>query len=118
MAVTSTDPGPRLRVADTSFQTVSPERSSAFTISYTTALTVLAMLASELGGNGETAQLRDRLLDVPAAVADAIDREQEIADVVAQYGDLQRFISVGWGPNTGNAYEVALKIKETQRRRL
>ena len=49
VAVTSTDPGPRLQVADVSFHTVSPERSSAFTISYTTALTVLALLASELG---------------------------------------------------------------------
>ena len=75
------------------------------------------MLASELGaalgGNGDTAQLRDRLLDVPSAVADVIDREPAIADVAAEYGDKERFISVGWGPNTGNAYEVALKIKET-----
>ena len=117
VAVTSTDPGPRLQVADVSLHTVSPERSSAFTISYTTALTVLAMLASELGvvlgADGETAQLKDRLLDVPGAVADIIDREEAIADVAQQYGDRQRFISVGWGPNTGNAYEVALKIKET-----
>ena len=117
VAVTSTDPGPRLQVADVSLHTVSPERSSAFTISYTTALTVLAMLASELGaalGNdSETAQLKDRLLDVPGAVADVVDREQAIADVAREYGDRQRFISVGWGPNTGNAYEVALKIKET-----
>ena len=117
VAVTSTDPGPRLQVADVSLHTVSPERSSAFTISYTTALTVLAMLAAELGAalgnNGDAAQLKDRLLDVPDAVADVIEREQDIADAVAQYGDLQRFISVGWGPNTANAYEVALKIKET-----
>ena len=117
VAVTSTDPGPRLQVADTSFHTVTPERSSAFTISYTTALTVLALLASELGaalgGDGDTGRLKDRLLDVPDAVADVIDRERDIASVVESYGDRQRFISVGWGPNTGNAYEVALKIKET-----
>jgi glucosamine--fructose-6-phosphate aminotransferase (isomerizing) len=117
VAVTSTAPGLRLQVADTSFHTVSPERSSAFTISYTTALTVLALLASELGaalsGGGETEQLKDRLMDIPNAVADVIDRERDIASVVEDYGDLQRFISVGWGPNTGNAYEVALKIKET-----
>ena len=117
VAVTSTDPGPRLQVADVSLHTVPPERSSAFTISYTTALTVLGMLASELGAalgdDGETARLRDQLLDVPGAVADIIDREQAIADLVEAYGDRQRFISVGWGPNTGNAYEVALKIKET-----
>ena len=121
VAVTSTDPGPRLQVADVSFHTVSPERSSAFTISYTTALTLLALLASELGEilgvdlgvDGEAARMKDRLLDVPGAVADIIDREQDIARVVEQFADRQRFISVGWGPNTGNAYEVALKIKET-----
>ena len=117
VAVTSTDPGPRLQVADVSLRTVPPERSSAFTISYTTALTVLAMLAAELGaalgGDGETGRLKDQLLDVPGAVADVIDRENDIAGVVAEYGDRQRFISVGWGPNTANAYEVALKIKET-----
>ena len=121
VAVTSTDPGPRLQVADVSLHTVSPERSSAFTISYTTALTVLALIAIEmaselgaaLGVDGDTAQLKDRLLGVPSAVSDVIDRESDIAGVAAEYGDKQRFISVGWGPNTANAYEVALKIKET-----
>ena len=121
VAVTSTDPGPRLQGADTFFQTVTPERSSAFTISYTAALTVLAMVATEmgvesgaaLGDNEDVAQLKDQLFNVPDAVADVIHRQQEIADVAERFGDRQRFISVGWGPNTANAYEVALKIKET-----
>lgn len=116
LAITSTDPGPRLHVADVSLNTVSPERSSAFTISYTTALTVLAMLAAELGavvGDEEAGRLGNLLMDVPDAVAHVIEREQSIAEVAGEYGDLQRFISVGWGPNTANAYEVALKIKET-----
>ena len=117
VVVTSTDPGPRLHVADVSMQTVSPERSSAFTISYTTALTVLALLGVELGtalyGNGNTGSMRERLMDVPGVVADVVQGEWQISDLVEQHGGLQRFISVGWGPNTANAYEVALKIKET-----
>ncbi len=117
VAVTSTDPGPRLREADAFFHTVSPERSSAFTISYTTALLVLAMIASELGvalgGEGDASQMRDRLAEVPGVVAHVIDREEAIAELAVEQGDRQRFISVGWGPNTANAYEVALKIKET-----
>ncbi len=117
VAVTSTDPGPRLQVADVSLHTVSPERSSAFTISYTAALTVLAMLASELGSvlgeDPSVADLQDELSEVPYVVGEVIHEQQDIADVVAQFGDKQRFISVGWGPNTANAYEVALKIKET-----
>ncbi len=117
VAITSSDPGPRLRIADVSLHTVAPERSSAFTISYTTALTVLALLAVELGSalnqDGESVQLKARLADVPNAVADVIARQQAIADTAQRFGDRQRFISVGWGPNTANAYEVALKIKET-----
>ena len=116
VAVTSTDPGPRLQVADVAFQTVSPERSSAFTVSYTTALTVLALLASELGialGDGEASQLKGQLEAVPGVVSNILDGEDIAAAVAVEYGDLKRFISVGWGPNTGNAYEVALKIKET-----
>ena len=35
--------------------------------------------------------------------------------VVADHRDKRRFVSAGWGANTANAYEVALKIKETSR---
>ncbi len=121
VAVTSTDPGPRLQAADVALNTVEPELSAAFTVSYTSALTVLALLASELSvglghgaGNGDDpVRLRRRLEDVPGAVADSINRRQFIEQTVERFQDKRRFISVGWGPNTANAYEVALKIKET-----
>ena len=121
VAVTSTAPGPRLHIADVSLNTVEPERSAAFTISYTSALTVLAMLAAELGSalgsdavSGEdSAQLRRRLEEVPDAVAQVIGRREVIEQTAQRFQDRQRFVSVGWGPNTANAYEVALKIKET-----
>ena len=121
VAVTSTAPGPRLHIADVSLNTVEPERSAAFTVSYTSALTVLAMLALELGavlGNSagageEPAQLRRRLEDVPDAVSQVIGRREAIEQTAQRFQDRQRFVSVGWGPNTANSYEVALKIKET-----
>lgn len=119
VSVTSTDPGRRLQVADTALNTVEPERSAAFTVSYTAALTVLALLSvalgEALGGSAgeEPAQLRRRLAAAPAAVADVIRRREAIEQTVRRFQERQRFVSVGWGPNTANAYEVALKIKET-----
>ena len=53
VCVTSTGPGPRVRAADVMLQTVEPERSAAFTISYTTGLSVLAMLALEMAKHSE-----------------------------------------------------------------
>ena len=125
LAVTSTDPGPRIRVADVEFNTVAPERSAAFTVSYTAALTVMAMLASALGAKlgaasgsdsdfgGNPAQLRAQLESVPGVAAGIINRSDAVERAVQRFQERQRFISVGWGPNTANAYEVALKIKET-----
>ncbi|WP_369126634.1 SIS domain-containing protein, partial [Vibrio parahaemolyticus] len=49
VTISSTDPGPRLQVADAAIHTVAQERSAAFTISYTAALTVLARLATAVG---------------------------------------------------------------------
>ena len=49
VSITSTDPGPRIQVSDVVINTVEPERSAAFTISYTSAMTVLALLANAIG---------------------------------------------------------------------
>jgi glucosamine--fructose-6-phosphate aminotransferase (isomerizing) len=123
VAITATNPGPRIQVADAHLTTVEQERSAAFTVSYTAALTVLALLALALAlgrqasdatrdANG-AARLREQLEAVPAAVAQVLAGETAIQETARRFQDCQRFISVGWGPNTGNAYEVALKLKET-----
>ena len=84
VAVTSTDPVPRIAVADTQLQTVGQERSAAFTISYTAGLTVMGMLAAAMGGwtdqSGPTsdqspAQLRARLDEIPAAAEQVLARQ-------------------------------------------
>ena len=117
VAVTSTDPGPRITVADAHFTTVEQEISSAFTVSYTSALMVLGMLAAALGGwndrSGDVAQLRAQLDAVPVAASQVLARQGEVQQAVRRFQSKERFICAGWGPNTGNTYEVALKIKET-----
>ncbi len=116
-AITSTDPGPRITVADAQFTTVEQERSSAFTVSYTSALMVLAMLAAALGSwtdeSGDVAHLRAQLEETPVAASQVLARQAEVQQAVRRFQSRERFICAGWGPNTGNAYEVALKIKET-----
>jgi glucosamine--fructose-6-phosphate aminotransferase (isomerizing) len=117
VSITSTDPGPRIQVADSSLHTVAPERSAAFTISYTTALTVLALLATAVGSwtdnSEELPALRAQLEDVPQKVTQVLTRSAAIQQAVRRFQSRGRFICAGWGPNTANAYEVALKIKET-----
>ena len=117
VAITSTDPGPRITAANVQLQTVAQERSAAFTISYTSGLMVLGMLASALGGwtdqSGDVAQLRARLDEIPAAMGQVTARLTDLQRAARRFQSRERFISVGWGPNTASAYEIALKIKET-----
>ena len=117
VAITSTDPGPRITVADAQLNTVRQERSAAFTVSYTAALTALGMLAAAMGaltGQGDdAAQLRASLDEAPKAASQVLARRDEVEDAAGRFQSRERFICAGWGPNTANAYEVALKIKET-----
>ena len=117
VAITSTDPGPRIAVADAQLQTVAQERSAAFTISYTSGLMTLGMLAAALGSwtdqSGDVAQLRARLEEIPAKAEQVTARLTELQRAARRFQSRERFICAGWGPNTASAYEVALKIKET-----
>ena len=118
VSITSTNPGPRIQVADAVLNTVEQERSAAFTVSYTSALAVLALLAISLGdwteGPDESGpRLRAELGEVPLKATQVLAQQGAVQRVVRRFQKRGRFICVGWGPNTANAYEVALKIKET-----
>ena len=117
VSITSTNPGPRIQVAHAVLNTVEQERSAAFTVSYTSALTVLALLATAVGSltdNGEELLLlRTQLEEMPQKVSQVLARQSAVQEAVQRFQSLNRFVCVGWGPNTANAYEVALKIKET-----
>ena len=113
VVITSTDPGPRILVADAGIRTVEQEKSAAFTISYTTALTALAML--NLGMAGRLDDPSSGLDDFPGQIARILAQEDDVRAIVNEHHARRRFISAGWGANRANAYEVALKIKETSR---
>ena len=117
VSITATDPGPRIQVADVVLNTVEQERSAAFTVSYTAALTVLALLATSVGSwmdnSNEVPVLRAELEEVPQKITQVLTQGGMVQHAARRFQSRDRFICVGWGPNSANAYEVALKIKET-----
>ena len=117
VSITAKDPGPRIQVADAVLNTVDQERSAAFTVSYTAALTVLAMLATSVGSwmdnSNEVPLLRAELEEIPQKITQVLTQGETVQRAAQKFGSRNRFICAGWGPNSANAYEVALKIKET-----
>ena len=102
--------------ADAVFETVAQERSSAHTVSYTSAVGVLALLAGRIGRHRTGEQtLPDSLLreELPAALGGLLDTEDEAGALAREHVDRRRIWLVGGGPGAVTAREVALKIKET-----
>jgi glucosamine--fructose-6-phosphate aminotransferase (isomerizing) len=89
-------------------ETVEKETSDTYTVSYTTAVLAIALLAKELGAES----LDDATLSrVPDAVAAAI--ADPSVDAIAQPERLLVF--VGAGPSAVTAREGALKVREASR---
>ena len=102
--------------ADAVFETVAQERSPAHTVSYTSALAVLALLAGGIGRHRTGEQtLPDGLLreEIPAALRASFDLEERTEALAREHVGRRRIWLVGGGPGAVTAREVALKIKET-----
>lgn len=98
----------RRDLANVVVETSEPDPSSAFTISHTSALAALTMLAVTLSGEDPA----ESLSGLPDAVQDAISAEDSIRKWAAASTDIQRFYFVGTGTDASTAYEAALKMKE------
>lgn len=111
-----TGEGDHGRSADHVFTTVAQEKSPAHTVSHTTAVAVLALLAARIGeqraGSGTMAEdlLRHK---VPAALRGALETEDGAADLAREHVSRRRIWLAGGGPAAAVAVETALKIKET-----
>lgn len=100
--------------ADFVFRTVAQEKSPAHTVSHTTAVAVLALLAGRLGRHRTGAETLDTdLLEIPAALRAALGTGDEAEGFAREYVDRRRIWLVGGGPGSVVAAETALKIKET-----
>ena len=98
----------RRDLANVVVETSEPDPSSAFTISHTSALTALTMLAVALSGKDPAKSLSG----LPDAVQGAISTEDAVRDWAASSTNVQRFYFVGTGTDASTAYEAALKMKE------
>jgi glucosamine--fructose-6-phosphate aminotransferase (isomerizing) len=102
--------------ADAVFETVAQERSSAHTVSYTGAISVLAQLARRLGyyrtGSDPfpEAFLGDEL---PQTLHSTLGTEDAVGALAREHVGRRRIWLVGGGPSAVTAEEISLKIKET-----
>lgn len=115
-ALITGDGGSGEGAADSVFLTVPQEESSAHTVSYTSAVAVLALLAGRLGYHRTgSPDLPDELLRerVPEMLRAALGTEEEVAALAREHAGRRRIWLVGGGPSAVTAMETALKIKET-----
>lgn len=108
VAITGLGSGEGLSSADHLLRTVEQENSGAHTVSYTTALALLAALAAELGGNGGFATALEA---IPNRMGTLLERESGEA-LAARFRDRRCYYFIGGGPNTATACEAALKMNE------
>jgi glutamine---fructose-6-phosphate transaminase (isomerizing) len=98
------------------FRTVEQEISSAHTVSYTTAISVLANLARRVGyyRTGSEAFEDNFLRDtLPAVLREALGTEEQVERLAREHVGRRRIWLLGGGPSAVTAEEVALKIRET-----
>jgi glutamine---fructose-6-phosphate transaminase (isomerizing) len=102
--------------SDATFLTVAQEKSAAHTISYTSAIAVLAVLAGRVGERrAQASPFAPALLteDLPAALRAALGTEQAAAEFARHHSERRRIWLLGGGPSAVTAQEIALKIRET-----
>ncbi|WP_393971949.1 SIS domain-containing protein [Oxyplasma meridianum] len=101
--------------ADFIFTTVEQEKSSAHTISLTSAVAVLLKLAasSKLEATQEKESLEKLAESIVPGMEKALKLEKELKDMSKKMDFSQRVWIFGGGPNSVTAMEAALKMQET-----
>jgi glucosamine--fructose-6-phosphate aminotransferase (isomerizing) len=94
--------------ADHTLRTVEQETSACHTVSYTSALAMLAALAAAIGRDGDAAHQLEALPDLVAMLLG----QEAWEELAARFGGRRRYWFVGGGPNAATAYEAALKLSE------
>ena len=117
IAVTGKGGGDAVRAASRVLETSEQEKSAAHTVSYTTAIAVLARIAVEAGrAAGRTAPAEALWKDLAAAprgVAGILKKEGRFVALAQHLAALEGIVLLGTGPDLATAREGALKIVET-----
>lgn len=104
-SLTAEHPGSQLVL-----RTTEREKSAAFTSSHLTAMTVLAQIATALGGNGVTG-FRDALTQLPDQVREILSRQDQVLPIAKEAVNRQVY-AIGAGPNELTATELVIKARE------
>ena len=106
--VAITGKGAAVPGAEHALGTVDLEASGCHTVSYTTALAMLAALAAATGHDDALNREVDALPDRIALLLG----QEAWEDLAVKFGGRRRYWVVGAGPNTATALEAALKLNE------
>jgi glucosamine--fructose-6-phosphate aminotransferase (isomerizing) len=115
VTITGKDSAEGIRKARIVMITTDQEISSAHTKSYTAALSLLAGLAVRMGRKAgrDVRAAEAQLAEVPTAMHHALKADAQVQDIARALAGKEFIVFVGGGPNAVTAYEVALKMKET-----
>lgn len=115
MAIITGDAGAPEGSADAVLRTVAQEESSAHTVSYTSAISVLAALAGRVGlcRTGEATLPEGLLHEIPNMLEATLQTEKEVEALARKHVGRRRIWLAGGGPSAVTAEEIALKIKES-----
>eukprot|EP00026_Physarum_polycephalum_P009158 Phypoly_transcript_09270.p1 GENE.Phypoly_transcript_09270~~Phypoly_transcript_09270.p1 ORF type:complete len:371 (+),score=57.49 Phypoly_transcript_09270:60-1172(+) len=105
----------QVELCDFVIRTSEQEKSSAFTMSHTSAITALLLLSISLGVVKKlpnAVKLQSEIHTLPDLVRATLTRESEVEALVKKIKDKSIFYFMGYGVNVPTAYEAALKIKE------
>lgn len=85
------------------------EQAVAATKSYTAELAALALISALLA---EDQSMLDALDRAPELMAESLEVEARVVDIVPRYRYMSRAVVIGRGYNLSTAFELALKLKE------
>jgi glucosamine--fructose-6-phosphate aminotransferase (isomerizing) len=110
LSITNDAASPLAQVADHHIPLhAGPEKSLAATKTYTAQLMAIALLAAHLG---QIADWEDALVQVPAAVAQTLELNENTRAAAARYTFMGHCVTLARGYNYCTGFEVALKLKE------
>lgn len=115
VTITGKESAEGIRKARIVMVTTDQEISSAHTKSYTATLSLLAGLAVRMGRRAgrDVGAVEAQLAHIPAMMQRAIQTETQVQEIARALAGKEFIVFVGGGPNAATAYEVALKMKET-----
>lgn len=114
ISVTGRNPQKEVTLGDYILSTSYQELSSAHTVSYLAALTVLLQLAEATAQNlGLADKTKLGIEKLPELLKTTLGLENQAKNLAEHLFDRKRFVFVSYGPNQNTALEAALKMQET-----